>query len=195
MKILYLHGFGSAFSTTNPKVAALQSIGEVFGVNLHYRRTYAEVYNTAEKAAFQHQVDLIVGTSMGGNIAAQLGQSIGIPFVSINPSIDPAKSLDTLVPKGVPSSVYTDHTGSTYPLVRAKIATYKPFLHVEGSCGLILLDSADTVCDPTATKDRFTGKYEIHEFDGGSHQFEHITESLPIINTFYETSQAVYGNG
>ncbi|MEO1945163.1 MAG: YqiA/YcfP family alpha/beta fold hydrolase, partial [Candidatus Thioglobus sp.] len=38
-------------------------------------------------------IDLLVGTSMGGYMVAAIGDKLGVPFVAINPAIEPRESL------------------------------------------------------------------------------------------------------
>ena len=49
------------------------------------------------KFCVENEIDGVVGTSLGGLYAAEVGRMAGIPSVSINPCLEPYMSLSTIV--------------------------------------------------------------------------------------------------
>lgn len=115
---------------------------------------------------------------MGGGLASILGSEIGIPFVAINPVIDPSRSLKKHVGQGL------DHQGEPYELTSAVVSSYYPF--ARNGSGLILLDEGDEVIDWQDTHRKLEGYFPVHVFPGGSHRFEHMDASLPLIREHLE---------
>ena len=91
MKILYIHGFGSYYHPSKSKIQTLQRLGDVIGVNLDYCEGFEPSYEKVCEVV--SSCDLIVGTSMGGYMASHVGTAYGIPFVALNPAVNPRDSL------------------------------------------------------------------------------------------------------
>lgn len=187
MKILYIHGFGSKFDPTHEKIQMLETLGTVVGVNVDYCRGFKNVVDTVVEAAQLENVDLIVGTSMGGYTATHVGSIAGIPFVSINPAISPSISLEKW------QGGFTDYTGRDHYLTESVIESY-PDITTEGY-GLVLLDSADEVISAFDTKSLLDDVFQVHMFEGGNHRFAHMESALEMIESFYTQAKSVYGNG
>ena len=185
MKILYVHGFGSKFDASNDKVVALRALGEVVGITVDYTEARDEIATQLVEYVLQHEIDLIVGTSMGGHMSAIVGARVGVPFVAINPALDPATSLYRHIGK------HTTYAGDEYELTEEAITSYDKFDTT--GCGLVLLDSGDALFDSAVTAELLTPHYEVVTFDGGSHRFEHMNEALDVVMKHCETSGVVYG--
>jgi uncharacterized protein len=184
MKILYVHGFGSKFDPSNEKVVALSQLGEVIGVDVDYTSGYGAARLTVVEAAADAEVDLIVGTSLGGYMAAQVGSAYGVPFVAINPAIAPAETMLKYVGSGV------DFAGRTYTLTE-EVADSYPDIVTHGA-GLVLLDEDDEVLPSKITRAFLGAAFRVVMFPGGNHRFAHIAESLPLIESHYNTAGVVY---
>lgn len=172
-KIYYLHGFASQFDATSEKLQSLAKLGLVQGHNIDYTELAEDVVENSLDKLMQVNPDLLVGTSMGGWLASILGGETGIPFVAINPVIDPSESLKKHVGQGL------DHQGEPYEMASSVVESYYPFSQY-GS-GLVLLDEGDEVINWRETSRALEGYYLVHSFHGGSHRFEHMEESLPLI--------------
>lgn len=177
MKILYVHGFGSKYDPTHDKIVKLSSLGEVVGVNVDYTLGYDAVLNKIVDTAEIEQVDLIVGTSMGGYMAANAGARSGIPFVAINPAVTPSETLSKWVGN------FVDHYGNDHSL-REDVALAYPDISMDGN-GIVLLDLADEVISATKTRNMLDGVYSVFVFEGGNHRFAHMDKALPLIKEFY----------
>ena len=174
MKILYIHGFASKYDASNNKVVALASLGNVVGIDIDYSQPKAVITSLLIETITQHGVDLIVGTSMGGYYAAEVGHATGLPFVACNPAVDPSKSLRKYTE--VPHCILDEYKS---------IDT--------GGCGLILLDRGDRLFDSDKTAKLLEQSFKVKLFNGGGHRFMHMTEAAPMIAEHYEQAGVVYG--
>lgn len=185
VQILYIHGWGSCFDNSSQKVQALNQIGKVSGIDLDYTTMPDQIETSLRELVIQADVDLLVGTSLGGYWAARIGAKCGVPFVAINPAIEPKVTLKKYVGKG------TNYVGQKYHLSETVVDKYSEI--ATDGCGLILLDEADDVIDSIKTQEKLSQHYDVQMFEGGNHRFEHMTESLPLIKQFQARSEFVYG--
>lgn len=186
MKILYIHGFGSHYDPSKSKVQTLQSLGVVIGVDLDYCEGFETTFDKLCKAV--SSCNLIVGTSMGGYMASHVGSACGIPFVALNPAINPRDSLIRHI------GSFVDYGGNNKVLSEAVVANY-PDIKTTNGCGLILLESGDNIIDPTATKALLDPVYDVRLYEGGSHRFDSLPMVLDEIVAFVEVAEIVYGFG
>lgn len=185
MEILYLHGWGSCFDSASEKIQVLGELGRVSGPDLDYTRGFQSALDQCYDMVYDVDYDLVVGTSLGGYLASHLGAKTGLPFVSINPSIDPALSLRKYLGRGV------DHYNKAYNLQESVIQDLPKF-NMNGF-GLILLDRGDELLDSEETAEFIGDKYSIVMFEGGNHRFTHMKESLNHIRNLVSHAQHVYG--
>jgi len=183
MKILYIHGFASAFDPNNEKVKQLSQIGEVIGVNIDYTKSRKEIQQQITQVILQERVDLLVGCSFGGYYAGLMGTLSGLPFVAMNPVTNPKQDMQKFLGKG------TTFAGVPYEFTEQTLEDYPVFAN--GGNGLVLLDLADDVLDTHAIAEQLTPNYQVITFGGGSHRFDHTENALPRIVEFYEHSKFV----
>jgi predicted esterase YcpF (UPF0227 family) len=186
MKILYIHGFGSHYDPSKSKIQTLQRLGVVIGVNLDYCEGFDATYGKVCEAV--SGCDLIVGTSMGGYMASHVGAACGIPFVALNPAVNPRDSLIKHV------GSFVDHGGNDKFLSEEVVANY-PDIKTTNGCGLVLLEADDDVIDPKATKALLDPTYDVRLYEGGSHRFDSLPMVLDEIAAFVEGAEMVYGFG
>ena len=185
MNILYLHGFGSVFDSQGDKCLSLSKIGKVYGIDIDYTISRKVIIENITAQILENEIDIIMGTSLGGYFANIVGVQLGIPFVMINPVTDPLASLKYYLGDGI------DYLGRKYTLDESVISEYLPAF--TDPCGLLLLDEGDTVIDVNKTVEYFDGAYETKMFLEGTHRFEHMSESLNIIEEFYNTNVCIFG--
>lgn len=183
MKLTYFHGFGSKFDTSSPKIKTLSKLGHVNGYTIDYTQPAPEIIKQAATFVSENKSQLVVGTSMGGWLANQVGNLLNIPFVMINPAYSP--SLNLLKHVGT----HIDFTGKEYTLKKETVLTY-PDLMLSGE-GLLLLDLGDDYLFKNADEvNSFANKmgkfFTVCTFEGGSHRFEHMEEALNEIDLHYE---------
>jgi predicted esterase YcpF (UPF0227 family) len=185
MNILYVHGFASSFDPTQEKIQLLETLGTVYGVNIDYTEGYSSASIAIYDEVMGKQIDLIVGTSMGGYMSAMMGEYMGIPFVAMNPAINPSETLKKRL------GHFVDYNGNDKFLSEQTAASY-PEITKKGA-GLILLDLADEVLPARATKALLQEVFNVHTFVDGSHRFAHTKVALPVIKEHYDNACTVYG--
>lgn len=185
MKILYIHGFGSRYDPEHEKIKTLETLGEVVGVDIDYTKGFLSVLQTVMDFVTDNDVDVIIGTSMGGYMAATVGSNTGLPFVALNPAIVPSETLKKW------AGTHTDFTGREFYLTDATIANY-PDIATTGA-GLVIVETADEVLSAAETESMLSPFFHVERFKGGSHRFEHMEQAVPIIKSFLETTAANYG--
>lgn len=178
MKMLYLHGLGSKFQSDHPKVCALEDLGEVVGITLDYCKGYTAVYETVIDFVNKNPVDLIVGTSLGGHMAACAGADLSIPFVALNPTISPSTTLQEW------SGNFVDFDGQCHYLNPDVLGGY-PDIAKTGR-GLVIVETLDEVVKSRVTETELNTVFQVEVISGGSHRFEHIARAIPLIKTFYD---------
>lgn len=178
MNILYIHGFGSRYDSSSEKVQSLSALGTVYGIDLDYTQPLEKNLVRCTAMVEQLNIGLLVGTSMGGYMVSQVAQETGLPFVALNPCVNPRVMLRKYL------GTNTDHYGVEYTLTEETLNDM-PYFYLAAE-GLVLLDMNDEVIPPSDTVESLGDYYPVMMFAGGSHRFEHMTESLPLIREFLE---------
>lgn len=192
---VYIHGFNSAFTVENPKVPVLETLGPVFGFTYDTLQTRDQIIRDLVcqmndfLAGRNHDDFCFVGTSLGGYFAAELGKLFGYPSVVINPSIEPAVTLKR----------YVDHAHTNFVTGITKVyekAAADSFVGHKLQLGgrfkpLVLLDKDDELIPAMVTLGFVMEKAPVHVFEGGSHRFDHMDESLPIIAAYLNTVEVL----
>lgn len=86
MKAMYIHGL---HSEVNPrKVAILEEAGlEVIAPVIDYEAEQERVYPRLKKLVVEEQVDVLIGSSMGGFMAYWLARDLNQPALLYNPAL------------------------------------------------------------------------------------------------------------
>ncbi len=185
MKILYVHGFGSHYDPNHEKIQMLETLGTVIGVDVEYCKGFTAVFEKVLSTVLSEGVDLIVGTSMGGYMAAHVGAETGTPFVALNPATEPSETLKKWV------GTFTDYSDNEHHLTEGTVANY-PDIVKEG-CGLVLVESADEVISAYNTSELLDEVFEVHMIKGGSHRFTHMEQAVELIKDFLTRAETGYG--
>ena len=85
MKILYLHGLES--SVGGPKVEYLEMLGHEVDAPDMCWNVGGNFASIADHIAYEDNFDLIIGSSMGGYFAYELGKTFDIPVLLLNPAL------------------------------------------------------------------------------------------------------------
>ncbi|MBF0266557.1 MAG: hypothetical protein HQL46_14930 [Gammaproteobacteria bacterium] len=176
MAMFYLHGFGSRFDKQNQKIIDLSVLGEISGFNIDYSKTEEEIINDVSNQLQNKDVDLLIGTSMGGWLASILSAELLLPFVAFNPVISPYKTLKQYIGR------HQDYYGNHYHLLEKSLRQFRTI--ATNGCGLIFLDEADEVINAKFSKTYLDEHYHVILYSGGSHRFEHVPESIDEIDKF-----------
>jgi len=178
--ILYLHGFASCGDSTKTKVLK-QFFGseEVMAPNLPANPS--EAISLARKLIIDNDIDLIIGSSLGGYYASYLCETMGVKAVLINPSTQPFITLA--------SYVGTNHywcSGEAFEFTKKdlsdlfEIAISKPS---NPSQYLVLLQTGDELLDYIKAQIKYEDATLVIQ-EGGNHRFENLDEYLEQIKGF-----------
>jgi predicted esterase YcpF (UPF0227 family) len=177
---VYLHGFNSAFSPENDKVKSLSSLGTVVGVSYDSYGTYDNIRSYLINEILQHDLDdlVLVGTSLGGFWAAELGSVLSLPSVIINPCYDPTNMLQKYVG---PQKNYLTLQETSFELSSAlSYANRKTYELDFKYLPLVLLNMGDEVIDSYETR-RLFQRFIMVSWTGGSHRFDDMESALKDI--------------
>jgi uncharacterized protein len=192
-KFYYLHGFNSAADPDSDKVRLLKSIGEVVLLSYDSFATYDQIMKSlveANEPDLDWTIPVIVGTSLGGFYAAELGKCWGLPCVMINPAWRP---LDVLGPQS--GQTFTNYkTGEVRTLEKHVTDSYlgKSFDTNRYYFPLVLLDEGDELLDSQETSQQLSSmKCEVIMFEGGDHRFAHMEQALKPISDYASVCEYV----
>ena len=188
--IFYIHGFNTgATGTKANQLAQYFSDIPYYRINQshHPHEAIAQLSDAIQDKQKLHNIDassiMLIASSLGGFYARYLCSLKPYKCVLINPSIDPMR---TLAPAIGPWKNYV--TGEKYHWHQSDLDSLSPY-YVENSAlkgkVLLLLDEEDEVLDSNQAIDCYSGNAQIELYPGGSHQFEHLEEAIPLIKNFY----------
>lgn len=170
LKVVYIHGYGSSIKDSDPKYDAIKSLNPSFAdkVNLFsiapdYDLGYSNLVSDLKEKIKGFNPDLIIGTSMGGYSANILGNELNIPFVSLNPVIDP----------------------NELEFINLKNKGYLKFIKNNNVNNLVFLNSGDEILDSSKTKEYLEGS-NVTVLEGGCHRFMNIEDILDDIEILLE---------
>lgn len=170
--IFYCHGWGSNFDPCKKKIRQLAKALPVDGITVDYTLHPQQVFKRyAARLKLQPEA-VVIGTSLGGFYAAWLGAEFDRPFIAINPSIVPGRTLRNYVGMGV------SYTGEPFELTEECVMAYEALSFRLDGQGTIVLDLADEVLSAQDTLSFVRGRLPVVTFEGGSHRFEHMTELI-----------------
>jgi predicted esterase YcpF (UPF0227 family) len=190
--IIYLHGFNSSGDSAKGKAlqAALKNEIEVVTPTYEYDPSNVIAHLTEyilEKNTHRalNKPFMIMGSSLGGFYAQYLGRQFADTKVAmINPALGPIETLQDYL--GENTNFYTQEK---YILKQHHLDALKNY-DIPYPCQaviptLLLIDKGDEVIDCQHAVDKYQSCGEIILYEGGDHQFQHLTQSLSAIKKFY----------
>lgn len=97
MKAIYIHGWQS--SPKPEKVKILEEAGlTVVAPKINYEAEQVKVYPSIKKLVLEEQVDVLIGSSMGGFVAYWLARELNKPALLYNPALY-FETLKPFIPK------------------------------------------------------------------------------------------------
>lgn len=144
-KILYIHGSFSAFKPNSEKVKALSKQFEVFGLSYSMETPFSQIVDMFVSFCRENKIEAVVGTSLGGLFAAEVGSLLSIPSMLINPSIEPLSTLPRIV--GTQKNYTTDKM-ETFTQELAE--SYPENIKLTDRC-IVAVGLKDTVINPLKT--------------------------------------------
>ena len=162
--IIYIHGYGSCADPASEKVRMLGGMtDEIFLVDTKGRYDPSAYLSEIQKIILQEgEPSFFVGTSLGGFWAWMASIKYQVPFVSLNPVVNPYVQLKDIM----------DET---------ELATYEnlkipePFYSIPG---LIVLSENDPVLDSKMTEDFFfrTSSLILNIAGSASHSLSDLSD-------------------
>ncbi len=178
LKILFLHGFSSCGRGNKSKMLkAYFGEGGVVAQNLPY--SPLEAIATLEKLIESENIDLLVGSSLGGFYATYLAEKYRLKAVLLNPSTQPWK---TLAPYVGEQKRFCDDAPFKFKKPYLKEMKSLKVLPLKGRY-LVLLQSDDELLDYTKAQSFYNTHNVIVEY-GGNHRFENIDIYMSMIRKF-----------
>jgi len=194
--IIYLHGFNSAsldlegnLLISKEKLQVLEQFCSQKGILFYTPNVdYRDFEGIVEDILFQwnqyldQSYDVIfMGSSMGGFTSEYLAMKTGCKAIMINPVIIASELLSQFI--GVTENY---ETAQPYQWEQHHCNQYLDYeKEIKNSSQsvdrTVLLDMADELIDSENTVSVYQDKANVVAYGGGSHSFEHIKQSLPVI--------------
>ena len=177
-KILFLHGFSSC-GKGNKSTALRAYFGKenLIANNLPYApfEAIAEIENLLKT----ENIDLLIGSSLGGFYATYLAEKHGLKAVLLNPSTEPWQTLSPYT--GWQKRFCDDEV---FEFKASFIEAFKT-LEAKPRKGryLVLLQSEDELLDYTKAQSLYNTHKVVVEY-GGNHRFENIDAYMSMIEKF-----------
>lgn len=120
MKAMYIHGLGSNGESSTAK--ALQQAGISIFAPTYAPQSFNESIRDLLEALKAHDIDQLIGTSMGGYYALKLSEMTGVPAMVINACYEPHRHLQ----KYIGQSAVNYATGEPIHFNKEMIDAFKP---------------------------------------------------------------------
>ncbi len=182
--LIYLHGFNSSPAShkaklLREKMMSLKRADAFVCPKLSHRPIEA----IAQIEMIMGSCDdiTLVGSSLGGYYATYLAEKYGCKAALVNPAVNPALSLETLI--GPQKNYYT---GEEYVLTREHFAQLKTLAVAEITQPeryLLLTQTGDEVLDYRLAVAKFHDARQI-VIEGGDHGFQNFDAYLDTIVSF-----------
>jgi len=184
MKVIYLHGFASSGNSSKSDWLRQQFAGsgiDFISPDLPNKPRDAALFLDDYLAGFASEPVCLIGTSLGGFFSAFYAGRHQWPAVLINPLADMQDLIGSAMGENVNYA-----TGESFIVDRAdadQLIRMSESMQFSEAPALLLLDKGDELLDYNKTLARFGEHAIVHMFEGGSHRFDHLPESMPEILT------------
>ena len=184
MKVIYLHGFASSGKSSKSDWLRQQfgeSEFEFISPDLPNKPHAAALFLDDYLAGFAGEQICLIGTSLGGFFSAFYAGRHNWPAVLINPLADVQDLIGSAMGK---NENYA--TGEIFTVDRAdadQLIGMSESMQVNEAPTLLLLDKGDELLDYSKALTRYGDHAKVRAFEGGSHRFDHLSESMPEILT------------
>ncbi len=176
--ILYIHGFASCGNSNKTKLLR-ENFNGVLCPDVPVDPDEAIAF--LQKLIIANNVDLIIGSSLGGFYAAYFAEKFEIKTVLLNPSTQPFLTLapyvgeNTFFCSGETFEWKKEHITKLWSYAIAKNSIKAPVL--------VIVQKGDEVLDYSKAADVYEN-YEVIIQEGGNHRFENLNEYLGKIREF-----------
>ena len=199
-KVIYLHGFNSASVDEEarllPSKNKLQMLNQLCGEigfrfiapNLDYQNPNA-IVEQLSKLALGTEVNespgytSFIGSSLGGFMAEYMAMKTRTQAIMINPAITPSASLTSAIGecRNYVNNEKYQWSKENCDAFHALEQELEQFAKTDSISRTVLLDLGDEVLDAREAIKKYEGKVTLYVFQGGSHRFDHMQESLAAI--------------
>ena len=184
--LLFIHGFGSSGRGDKARLLRdwCQTQGSSFmapslpNIPELALETLQEIIETLQ----QHESVALVGSSLGGFYATWLANHYDLPYVLVNPSVEPYITLERAIGQGInfhDSSSYEWNAQHTASLLRFKVAQPPT-----KRC-LLLVQTGDELLDYRQAVTHYSAAKQMVE-EGGDHGFAGFDKHLKTITDFLQ---------
>ncbi|WP_309497721.1 YqiA/YcfP family alpha/beta fold hydrolase [Sulfurovum sp.] len=177
-KILYLHGFGSC-GEGNKSSELKKYFGENNVLSPDLLPSPLDAIGMIEGLLKSENINLIIGSSLGGFYATYLAEKYQMRAVLLNPSTQP---WETLAPYVGWQKRFCDEEVFEFKTVYLNQLQTLEVMPENGNY-LVLLQSEDEVLDYTKAQSLYNKHKVIVEY-GGNHRFENIHDYMSMIENF-----------
>ncbi len=180
-RYIYLHGFCSSGNSDKVHLLREQTDWPVHAPDIPDKPADAIPFLRAYLERMQHEYPddelILVGSSLGGYYAGNLGSALGFRMVLINPLVDVADLKPRL------GTNHNYQSGQSFELTNEDLDALQALRHetMTGWPILVLLDQGDEVLDYRKAVARYESRARVLQFQGGSHRFDHLVDALQEI--------------
>jgi len=177
-RILYLHGFASC-GEGNKSSELKKYFGKKNVLSPDLSPSPLDTIMMIEGLLKSEDIDLIIGSSLGGFYATYLAEKCQMNAILLNPSTEPWKTLAPYVgwqKRFCDEEVFEFKTVYLEQLKTMEVAPRRGKY-------LVLLQSEDEVLDYTKAQSLYNKHKVIVEY-GGNHRFENIHDYMSMIENF-----------
>ncbi len=175
--VLYIHGFASC-GEGNKSRTLKKHLKDVMAPNLPIRPKEAVKY--LDEIIANNDIDMLVGSSLGGFYATYLGQKHNKRGVLINPSVRPYNTLKKSL--GI-NRRFCDGAEFEWKEEYLKELLNLDVKNLRKNLFLVLLQTGDEVLDYREALKKFSNQRCVVEY-GGNHRFENIEDYICMIKNF-----------
>lgn len=177
--ILYIHGFKSCGSGNKSRILR-EYFGENFVISPDLPYSPKRVISFLENIIKDNDINLLVGSSLGGYYAINLSEKFNKKCVLINPSLKPYQTLLPFVGK---NRRFCDDREFIWKeeYIKEFIDIFPQKIDLKNY--LVLLQSRDEVLNYSDALNIFMGSKVVVEY-GGNHRFENLKDYLLMIENF-----------
>ena len=178
--ILYLHGFASC-GNSNKTAVLKEYFGEKEVLSPDLPIDPVEAVRFIKKYIIEHDIDLLIGSSMGGFYASYFAELLEMRAVLINPSTQP---FITLAPYVGTNEYWCKDEAFEFTRKHLKsLFEFAVGVPRDPANYLLLLQKGDELLDYVKAQEKYEGAaFSIEE--GGNHRFENLHEHLERIESF-----------
>jgi len=197
--LLYLHGFLSDENSIKGQFVKARMAEDWPQVKVHcmtypigqpkvsvgYIQNYIEYKLLSNSSNDKNLQWWVMGSSMGGYFAQYIAQVYQVPYIMINPALDPVATLSAFM--GQHQHPRTQEKFTIDEDYLEQLAAYQVNLKAKERA-LLLLDRGDEIIDYRHALDKYQDRCKTLVYERGDHAFQHMKAAWPQILAFLKSS-------